>query len=70
MIATNNIMELYEIRGIYPNGYKFRSVVCVQDQRDAIAIAQGLRKVTTINVVAVYDLVDGRQVYYDQLKTN
>lgn len=70
MKAPNYIMEVYEIRGIYPNGNKFRSVVCVQDQRDAIAIAQGLRKVTTINVVAVYDLVDGRQVYYDKLKTN
>ena len=63
-------MEIYEIRGIYPNDNKFRSVVCVEDQRDAIAIAQGLRKVTTLNVVAVYDIIDGRMVYYDKLKTN
>lgn len=63
-------MEIYEIRGIYPNGEKFHSVVCVEDQRDAIAIAQGLRKVTTINVVAVYDIIDGHMVYYDQLKVN
>ena len=61
-------MELYEIRGIYPDGTKFRAVVCVEDQRDAIAIAQGLRKVTTINVVAVYDVTDGRVVFYDKLK--
>lgn len=61
-------MELYEIRGIYPNGEKFRSVVCVDDQRDAIAMAQGLRKVTTINVVAVYDIEDGHMVFFDTLK--
>lgn len=69
LIIWNN-MEIYEIRGIYPNSTKFRSVVCVEDQRDAIAIAQGLRKVTTIKVVAVYDIIDGHMVFYDKLKVN
>lgn len=61
-------MEVYEIRGLYPNGDHYRSVACVDDQRDAIAIAQGLRKVTTINMIAVYDITDCRMVYYDKLK--
>lgn len=63
-------MEVYEIRGLYPNGDHHRSVACVDDQQDAIAIAQGLRKVTTINVIAVYDITDGHMVYYDKLKIN
>lgn len=61
-------MEIYDIRGLYPNGRQHQSVVCVDDQRDAIAIAQGLRKVTTINEIAVYDVIDGHVVYYDKLK--
>ena len=60
-------MEVYEIRGIYPDHTKFRSVVCVEEYLDAIAIAQGLRKVTTINRIAVYDTIDGHMVYYDEL---
>lgn len=63
-------METYEIRGTYPDGHHHKSIVVVEDQRDAIAIAQGLRKVTTINVIAVYDVVDGHMVFYDKLQTH
>lgn len=61
-------MELYEIRGQYPNNDFFHSVVAVDDQRDAIAMAQGIRKVTTVNKVAVYSMEDNRCVYYDILQ--
>lgn len=62
-------MELYEIRGEYPNSDRFHSYVVVDDQRDAIAMAQGIRKVTTVKRVAVYSMDDLRCVYYDELKT-
>ena len=61
-------MELYEIRGEYPNNDRFHAHVIVDDQRDAIALAQGLRKVTTVKRVAVYSMDDYRPVYYDELK--
>ncbi len=61
-------MELYEIRGEYPNSDHFHSYVVVDDQRDAIAMAQGIRKVTTVKRVAVYSMDDLRCVYYDELK--
>lgn len=64
------VMERYEIRGIYPNDAHFHAFIEVEDQRDAIAAAQGLRKVTTIRIVAVYAMEDGRCVYYDRLRTN
>ena len=63
-------MERYEIRGIYPNDDRFHCYVEVEDQRDAIAIAQGIRKVTTIRIIAVYLCNDGHCVYYDKLRTN
>lgn len=63
-------MEGYEIRGLYPNGHRFRAFVNVENMGDAIAIAQGLRKVTTIDVIAVYAREDGLQVYYDKLRVN
>lgn len=61
-------MELYEIRGQYPDNAFFHSVVAVDDQRDAIAMAQGLRKVTTLYRVAVYSMEDDRCVFYDILQ--
>lgn len=61
-------MELYEIRGEYPNESRFHSYVVVDDLRDAIAIAQGLRKVTTVKRVAVYSLDDYRCLFYDELR--
>lgn len=61
-------MDAYELRGEYPDKTRFRAVVAVEDQRDAIAMAQGLRKVTTIRRIAVYSAEDGRCVFYDELK--
>ena len=61
-------MELYEIRGQYPNKDFFHAVVVVDDQRDAVALAQGIRKVTTVNKVAVYSMEDNRCVFYDILQ--
>ena len=61
-------MELFEIRGEYPNSDHFHSYVVVDYQRDAIAMAQGIRKVTTVKRVAVYSMDDLRCVYYDELK--
>lgn len=61
------IMELYEIRGEYPNNDHFHSYVMVDDVQDAVAMAQGIRKVTTVNRVAVYSMDDDRCVYYDEL---
>lgn len=61
-------MELYEIRGEYPNNDPFRSYVMVDDPRDAIAMAQGLRKVTTLYRVAVYSMEDNRCLFYDILQ--
>lgn len=60
-------MELYEIRGEYPDASCFLSYVVVDDIRDAVAMAQGLRKVTTVKRVAVYSMDDLRCVYYDEL---
>lgn len=60
-------MELYEIRGEYPDKNRFHSYVVVDDQRDAIAMAQGIRKVTTVKRVAVYSMDDCRCVFYDEL---
>lgn len=60
--------HIFEIRGEYPDGTKHRSFVVVEDQVDAIAIAQGLRKVTTIRRIAVYSCCDDRCVYYDELR--
>lgn len=61
-------MELYEISGQYPNDDHFCSYVIVDDLRDAIAMAQGIRKVTTVKRVAVYAMSDYQCVYYDELK--
>ena len=63
-------MERYEIKGIYPDNSPFHAYCDVEDQRDAIAIAQGLRKVTTIRRIALYADEDGRCVYYDELRAN
>lgn len=60
-------MELYEIIGEYPNSDRFHSYVVVDDLRDAIAMAQGIRKVTTVHRVAVHSMDDCRCVFYDEL---
>lgn len=61
-------MLQYNIHGIYPDGCYFYCRVEVSDLRDAIAIAQGLRKVTTIREVAVLSCVDARCVFHDRLQ--
>lgn len=60
-------MELYEIRGEYPDKHRFHSYVVVDGKSDAIAMAQGIRKVTTVKRVAVYAMDDLRCVFYDEL---
>ncbi len=62
-------MELYEIIGEYPDSNTFHSYVLVNDPRDAIALAQGIRKVTTVHSVAVYAMDDDRCIFCDELKT-
>lgn len=58
----------YEIKGIYPNKEHFYAIVFCENDTDARAIAQGLRKVTTINTIAVYRMEEGNCIYYDKLK--
>ena len=61
-------MELYEIKGDYPDRHCLKAYALVDDQRDAIAMAQGLLKSTTVRRVHVYSVEDYRCVYYDELK--
>ena len=61
-------MEHYVIRGDYPDKHHFHAYVVVNDLRDAIAMAQGIRKVTTVNRVSVYSMDDYRPVFHDELK--
>lgn len=63
-------MERFEIRGIYPNGDNLIMFVEVDSDLDAMAVAQGLRKVTTINEVAVLTYDDGRCIFHDRLQPN
>lgn len=63
-------MERYEIRGIYPDGGNLTMFVEVDNDLDAMAVAQGLRKVTTINEVAVLTCDDGRCIFHDRLQRN
>lgn len=63
-------MERFEIRGIYPNGCNLTMYVETESDLDAMAVAQGLRKVTTIMEVAVLSCDDGRCIFHDRLKPN
>lgn len=60
-------MENYSIMGVYPDESKLYAEVKVSWDLDAIAIAQGLLKVTTIRYIAVYDMRDSRCVFHDSL---
>lgn len=62
-------MRLYELMGEYPDGNTFHSYVMVNDSRDAIAMAQGIKKVTTVHSISVYDLDEDRCIFCDELKT-
>lgn len=61
-------LHCYEIRGIYPDKEKFYCIAFCETDNDARAIAQGLRKVTTINEIAVYQMEEDHCIYYDRLK--
>lgn len=45
----------YDIVGVYPDEAQFFAAVEVSCDKDAMALAQGLLKVTTMRAVYVYD---------------
>lgn len=53
----------YIIQGFYPNDTELRMEVSCYDDRDAMAVAQGLLKVTTLRSCYVIDATDGRKVF-------
>lgn len=53
----------YIIQGFYPNDNEFRIEVTAYDDRDAMAVAQGLLKVTTLHSCYVIDAADGHKVF-------
>ena len=58
----------YEIQGIYPDGCQYHAFVDCENLGDAIALAQGIRKVTTVKEVALFSTEDGRMVFHDKLQ--
>ena len=58
----------YEIQGIYPDGCQYHAFVDCENLVDAIALAQGIRKVTTVNEVVLFSMEDNRLVFQDKLK--
>lgn len=58
----------YEIKGIYPNNDLFYCVVFCEKDTDAMAIAQGLRKVTTLSIVALYPMGEQHAIFTDRIK--
>lgn len=59
-------MEKYIIEGEYPNKKIFTATVLVERFTDAFAMAQGLRKVTTLKKVAVVDCTYGEVMLVDE----
>lgn len=57
----------YEIQGIYPDGCQYHAFVDCENLVDAIALAQGIRKVTTVKEVALFRMEDNRMVFHDKL---
>lgn len=58
--------QQYIIQGFYPNDNlrrQFRIEVTAYDDRDAMAVAQGLLKVTTLRSCYVIDAADGHKVF-------
>lgn len=53
----------YIIQGFYPNDMELRMEVTCYDDRDAMAVAQGLLKVTTLHSCYVIDATDGHKVF-------
>lgn len=61
-------LHCYEIRGIYPDKKHFYSIVFCESDTDARAIAQGLRRVKTIDEIAVYEMEEDYCIYYNELQ--
>lgn len=53
----------YIVQGFYPNDMELRMEISAYDDRDAMAVAQGLRKVTTLRSCYVIDAADGRKIF-------
>lgn len=53
----------YIVQGFYPNDMELRMEISVYDDRDAMAVAQGLLKVTTLRSCYVIDAADGRKIF-------
>lgn len=58
----------YEIQGIYPDGCRYHAFVECETLVDAIALAQGIRKVTTVKEVALFSMEENRLVFHDKLQ--
>ena len=58
----------YEISGIYPNGDRYHAYVDTETSLDAIALAQGIRKVTTVKEIALFSMDDNRLIFHDKLQ--
>lgn len=58
----------YEIKGIYPNNNHFYMIAFCESDTDARAVAQGIRKVTTVKEIAVYQMEHDHCIYYDKLE--
>lgn len=52
-------METYYLTGQYPDGEQFRAEVTVNNVRDAMILAQGAQRVTTLKYCDVVDYKDG-----------
>lgn len=53
----------YIVQGFYPNDMELRMEISVYDDHDAMAVAQGLLKVTTLRSCYVIDATDGRKIF-------
>lgn len=53
----------YIIEGFFPNEMELRMELTCYDDRDAMAVAQGLLKVTTLRSCYVVDAADGHKVF-------
>lgn len=60
-------LESYDIHGIYPDGARFYAQVYTQSVTDAIAIAQGIRKVTTVHTIWIDEGEEHTRRFYDSL---
>lgn len=59
--------ETYLLLGSYPDGMVCRLEVTAYDDKDVMAVAQGLRKVTTMHTVSVWSQATGRLIFKTSL---